>query len=263
MSLAGVNILVTRPAGQGETLLQAIREHGGVAWHYPVMATNGLDSGQDAPAIQLCKQRFMNLDQYQHVIFISTNAVQYGLGWIDQYWPQLPVDIHWYGIGKATSRALQAEAIAVSTDPDTATGTAMNSEQLLQHPQLQQLQSQKVLIVRGVGGRDYLQQQLSLRGAHVDCVDCYRRLCADKPVGEVAQLIQQQQINTLCANSGESLQNLCQLAGEPALPELKKLTVVVPGQRVAAIAEKMGFNQIVVAENASDKAILAALLTSA
>lgn len=264
MSLAGLRVLITRPQGQGEALLAAISEQGGCGWHYPVMAVRGLDT--DDAGFQSCKQQLMDLDQFQQIIFVSTNAVNFGLHWIDQYWPQLPVGCHWYGIGKATRAALQRAAVPVETMADTAGEgrdvDAMNSETLLQHRQLQQLKNQKVLIVRGVGGRDHLASQLGQRGARVSYAECYRRSLVDKPCGEIADLIHRQAINSVCLNSGESLQNFCQLAGESALVELRSLTLVVPGERVAALAKSAGFKDIVVAANASDSAILDALRAS-
>jgi uroporphyrinogen-III synthase len=268
MSLAGRRVLVTRPEGQGEALLTAIAEQGGCGWHYPVMAVRGLDP--DDAGFQPCKQQLMNLDQFQQIIFVSTNAVNYGLQWIDQYWPQLPVGCHWFGIGKATRAALQRAGFPVETavattlkaQIDGGAVDAMNSETLLQHRQLQQLDNQKVLIVRGVGGRDHLASQLSQRGAKVSYAECYRRSLVDKPNGEIASLIQQQAINAVCVNSGESLQNFCQLAGESALSGLRTLTLVVPGERVAGLAKSAGFKDIVIAANASDTAVLDALRAS-
>jgi uroporphyrinogen-III synthase len=258
-------VLVTRPEGQGEALLAAIKQQGGCGWHYPVMAVRGLEA--DDAGFQPCKQQMMNIDLFQHIIFVSTNAVNHGLQWIDQYWPQLPVGCYWYGIGKATRAELQRAAVPVETMPgagvDDGVVDAMTSETLLQHPRLQQLENQKALIVRGVGGRDHLASQLGQRGAQVSFAECYRRSVVNKPCGEIAALIQQQAINTVCVNSGESLQNFCQLAGQSALAQLQALTLVVPGERVAGLAKSAGFVDIVTAANASDAAVIEALLTNA
>ncbi|WP_101758476.1 hypothetical protein [Oceanicoccus sp. KOV_DT_Chl] len=42
--------------------------------------------------------------------------------------------------------------------------STMDSETLLQHAQLQSVKQQKILIVRGIGGREYLAEQLTARG---------------------------------------------------------------------------------------------------
>ena len=250
MSLADLSVLVTRPQGQAETLMAAINKAGGRASHCAVIDIIGLS---DNAQLEQCKQTIMALDTFQHVIFISGNAVKFGMEWVQQYWPQLPIDIHWHGIGKKTVAQLIAQD--VPCEPYQLQG-AMNSEALLQHSSLQHLAQQKVLIVRGVGGRDYLAQQLTQRGAQVSYAECYQRVLPSLAEGALPEIIERQAINTVCLNSGESVTNFCQLVGAKGL---NKITIVVPGDRVAAIAEELGFEHIVTAESASDQSMLEAL----
>jgi uroporphyrinogen-III synthase len=203
----------------------------------------------------------LQLDQFQHIIFISTNAVAFGMEWINQYWPQLPLGMHWHGIGKKTIAAL-AQAGAPVIESALADNGPMDSEALLADLQLCNLTQQKILIVRGVGGRETLREQLQQRGAKVSYIECYQRQRVDRPVGEIAELIRQHGINSICVNSGESLQHLCYLVGPETLPAIKKLLLVTPGERVAEIARQLQFEQIAVASNASDPYMLAALLES-
>ena len=169
MALSALSVLVTRPQGQAETLIAAIEQTGGKANHLPVMEITELT---DQARLQQCKQLIMELDQFQHVIFISGNAVNFGMEWVQQYWPQLPVGISWHGIGKKTVAQLIEQGVPC---PPYEIDGAMNSEALLQHKSLQQLAQQKVLIIRGVGGRDFLAEQLSQRGAQVSYAECYQR----------------------------------------------------------------------------------------
>ena len=244
-------VLVTRPPGQADELLTGLQAAGFDAHHYPVMEIRALE---DASLQQACKQPILSLDEFQQVIFVSTNAVRFGMEWIDQYWPQLPVGIQWYGIGSATTQALRDAGVPVAAVDQQS---PMNSEALLQHPQLQALAEQKVLIVRGVGGRDYLQQQLQARGATVSYAESYQRAMIDKPAGEVAALIERQGIKLICINSIESLDCLFALAGAGS-HSLAQCHLVVPGQRVADYAQQQGFERITKALNASDNAMLQA-----
>lgn len=250
MALQTLSVLVTRPQGQASSLLADIEAAGGKASHCPVIDIVELN---DADQLQHCKQTIMALDEFQHVIFISTNAVHYGMEWIHQYWPQLPVDIHWHGIGKKTVAQLIEQGVPCS--PYALDG-AMNSEALLQTKRLQQLAQQKVLIIRGVGGRDYLAEQLTQRGADVSYAECYRRVLPALADGELVALLKQQAINTVCLNSGESVTNFYQLMGDNKISDI---TIVVPGDRVAAIAKQLGFSSIAIADNASDQSMLKAL----
>jgi len=253
VSLEGLKVLITRPAGQAGPLLDAIAAAGGEAWHQPVLAIEGL-SESDSDNYQRCKQYVMDLDLYQQVIFISTNAVSFGLEWVETYWPQLPVGVQWHAIGSATADAMRAAGLPVTVEG----GLAMNSEELLACPELQNVESDKILIVRGLGGREHLATQLQERGAHVDYVECYQRVKPELAPGQLAALIRDRQINTVCLNSGESLNNLCALLGaDVALA--KACWAVVPGERVAALAKEAGFERVAVASNAGLPATIAAL----
>lgn len=255
-SLAGLNVLITRPVGQARELIELLESAGANASHYPVMEIAALDEVSHAPLLQLSKQIILALAEYQHVIFISTNAVKYGLELIDQYWPQLPIDIQWYAIGKATAGALLQQQIVTAVQPSDA----MNSEALLQHPNLQQVAGNKIAIVRGIGGRDYLQTQLQQRGATVDYIECYQRLApqgesAKNATAKLAAHIKQQSINAVCINSVESIDNFIAMLDSNVNEHIKELALVVPSARVADHAKQQGFNHILIAANASNQAI--------
>ncbi len=49
------------------------------------------------------RQLVLELDQFRHVIFISGNAVRFGMAWIESCWPQLPAGPDWYAVGEATA----------------------------------------------------------------------------------------------------------------------------------------------------------------
>jgi uroporphyrinogen-III synthase len=268
MVLADIKALVTRPEGQAQGLITAIEASEAAAFHYPVMEISDLEGDQDGKQEvsywQQCKQLIMSLDEFQHVIFISGNAVNFGMEWINQYWPQIPVGIFWYGIGQTTREKMLSQGLPVEIHDDDEAAenpstSAMNSEELLQHKNLQQLAQQKVLIIRGVGGRDYLAQQLILRGATVSYAQCYQRSLVDKPVAHLATFIEQNNINCVLVNSSESLNNVCTLTGSDYHSILKKILLIVPSERVQLKAKAMGFKHIRQANNASDAAMLSAL----
>lgn len=255
--LKGLRILLTRPEQQQEILKQQLERCGAVVQSYPVLAIKGLDKGQDVEQYQRCKQQWMRLDEFKHVIFISTNAVQFGLEWVGAFWPQLPVGLQWYAIGAATAEALSKYGIEA-----TQARGSMNSEALLALPELQSVTGDKVLIVRGVGGRDYLQQQLQQRGAVVEYAECYRRTVPEAATGELVALMEEQSFDVVCVMSGESLQNLSQLLGSQK-ELLHQKNLLVPGQRVAGKAKALGCQRLIVAENASVDGLLQALEASA
>jgi uroporphyrinogen-III synthase len=243
-------ILVTRPAGDASDILcAALKMDGYEVFSQPLLVLQRLPQ---IPVVQ-CKM-LLHLDRYQHVIFISSNAVHFGMALIEDYWPQLPVDLHWYAIGAATASKLERFGIKALT-PESA----MTSEGLLALSSLQNVRDQCVLIVKGQGGRDTLTQELTRRGALVDELPCYCRFPPEMSAGELAANLTQWCIDVIMITSGEGLSNLQVLLSPAETTKLKRIGLIVPSQRVAKMAHNAGFEQVVTAENASDLAMLRAL----
>ena len=242
----GASVLVTRPAGQAGPLCAALRELGFVVHHQPLLVLEPL---QELPPH--IRQHLLDLDRYQHVIFISANAVRFGLAWIDDYWPQLPVGINWYAIGGSTASLLADRGL----EPITP-GAEMSSEGLLAVPELAQVEGDRVLIVKGEGGRETLRQVLAGRGARVDELSCYRRCSPSLAPGQMAAKIEDWGIQLILISSGEGLHNLLALLSKEESTKFRDIGLVVPSLRVEKMAREAGFTQVARTTNASDEAVL-------
>ena len=119
---------------------------------------------------------------------------------------------------------------------------AMNSEGLLALPSLQSLADQRVLIVKGEGGRALLREKLAGRGARVEELVVYCKF--------------------ILLSSGEGLHNMVSLLDEASLVRVRGLTLIVPGARVAEQARAAGFSQVRLADNATDEAMVAAVIAA-
>ncbi len=240
---------MTRPSGQEGALLASLEKAGYAAYHQPLLELQGserLPEGQ--------RQHVIDLDLYQHVIFISGNAVRYGMAEIEHYWPQLPVGITWYGVGSSTARLLEQHGLQ-----PVSPASEMTSEGLLSLPQLQSVGDQRVLIVKGEGGRSTLQQALRGRGAHVDRLECYRRCRPRLESGQLAARLAAWRIDVVLISSGEGLENFVALLSTEETTNFRDMCLVVPSARVAQLADAAGFASVVTAANASDTAMLQAL----
>lgn len=151
--LTDVSVLVTRPAQQAESLCALIEQSGGRAIRFP---TIGIEP-QSAPPAERCDL----------VIFASTNAVEHGWRLLA---PNAQMKVA--AIGKATAAALKAVNIAVDYVPEAG----FTSEALLAHPELALAPGMQALIVRGEGGREFLQAELTSRGLTVQTREVYRRV---------------------------------------------------------------------------------------
>lgn len=240
------SVLVTRPAGQAGPLCTALRELGFVVHHQPLLELEPL-----AELAPQARQHLLDLDLYTHVIFISANAVRFGLARIDDYWPQLPAGINWYAIGGSTASLLAKRGLRAITP-----GAEMSSEGLLAVPELAQVEGERVLIVKGEGGRETLREALAARGARVDELACYRRRRPALAPGRLAANLEDWGIQLILISSGEGLLNLLALLSEEESTKFKNIGLVVPSLRVEKMAREAGFTQVLRAVNASDEAVL-------
>lgn len=247
--MAARGVLVTRPAGQGDPLCQGIRERGFCAHHLPLL---GLEPLSELPAAE--RSRVLALDEFHHIIFVSANAVRFGMALIENFWPQLPLGLSWYAVGDGTARALAAFGVTAQTP-----GEDMTSEGLLALPGLRGCDGERVLLVKGEGGRDALARELAARGARVETLACYRRVAPALAPGEFAPALARWDIGIIMISSGEGLANMLALLSPEETSKLHDVSLLLPSARVAQAAAAAGFRDCLVAGNASDNAMLRAL----
>ncbi|MCW8195484.1 uroporphyrinogen-III synthase [Proteobacteria bacterium 005FR1] len=258
-NLQGLAIVITRPRAQALKWQKGLQAMGASTYLLPILEIAPVS---DSAAVEAVKTRILALADYDKIIFVSQNAVQHAMDWIDRYWPQLPVGIRYFAVGGATAAAAREWGLEI-----TAADEAMNSEALLALSELQAVENEKILICRGLGGRTHLGEQLFQRGAQVDYCELYERRLPASAEADVArlapELIRNREAGSrivIAVHSGESLQNLSRVLKRNGNAELKSAVLLVPGARVAELASSLGFRHILVAENATDEAMTRALL---
>lgn len=249
-ALSGVCVLVTRPAHQAGRLMRLIEQQGGRAVGFPVLE---IQPPQDDTSLRRAIDR---LDSFDLAIFISANAVERALPVIlaRRDWPD---SLHIASIGKRTAQVLAA----AGHPPDVCPDAGFNSEALLALPQLRQVAGQRVVIFRGSGGREYLAEQLRARGAEVHYAEAYRRVRPATDPAELNRAGERGEFDIVLVNSAESLRNLYHMVGVQGRRWLLATPLLVVSERMPALAQELGFEQVPrVADNATDEAVLAALL---
>jgi len=246
----GRKILVTRPVRQSENLCYLIEQQGWQAIRFPVIEIQAKElSLQD-------KHHVQHIEQYQYLFFVSANAVNFALPLFNGKIQGLK-QISSVAVGKATYRALLNNGIRHVLVPEQG----FNSEAILAMPELQNLTGQSCLIIRGDGGREILANTLRERGAEVDYLEVYRRVlpCHDTRVVEMDLL--NKSLTAIVIYSGDALHNLVKmLAKQEIKKNLLNVTLVVISERVQTLAKEIGFKKIIVADQASDTAMINALL---
>ena len=123
-SLAGVRVLVTRPAAQAQSLIQHIERAGGIAVHFPTLEIIPVSDNAKLEHV------LANVARFDYAIFISPNAVTHGLARLKAR-GGLPAHLTVAAIGRGTARALAEAGIKNSitpvdgSDPATAPGVAL------------------------------------------------------------------------------------------------------------------------------------------
>ncbi len=247
--LHGMTVLLTRPTRQSEGIAAAIERSGGKVCQLPLIEIEPLN---DPEELEIVKQKILNLDRYSKAIFISTNAAEQGLQWIDRYWPQLPAGLEAFAVGPGTATVLRRLSW-----PVYCSERGVTSEDLLALPPLDQVQGERIALFRGKGGRELLAETLRQRGAEVDYLELYSRRTPDYTTDIVDELIRRDPIDAIVVTSAQILDVLLHLLNDN--DEIKTLSVIVPSQRLLEQARSAGFTRVLNAGAANDEAVMTAL----
>jgi len=229
-----LNIIVTRPRDQADGLAAKLQKLGANPVMLPLLE---IAPAPDQNALQAFVQRVAN---YQLLIFISPNAVAYGMSALQQ----IPAGVYVAAVGQGTAKALhklKVEEVIVPSE-------RFDSEGLLALPELQQVAGWHIAILRGDGGRELLGETLASRGAQVEYVTCYRR---SKPELD-AQVWLAAQPDVIAVTSSEALTHLWQGLGEAAATLARTATLFVAHPRIAEIAHSQGWQHVVIAAAGDD-----------
>jgi len=246
--LAGLGILVTRPAHQSEHLANLIRQAGGNPILFPALEI------VDIPDLQPLNNLIDRLDQFDLAIFISPNAVNKAMNLIRTR-RSLPASLQIAAIGKGSAKVLAQYGVQDVITPKQR----FDSEALLALPELQSVAGKRIVIFRGDGGRELLGDELSRRGAQHEYAECYRRQKPQADNGKLLYLWARNELHAITVTSSEVLHNLFDLVGKLGQQWLKKTPVFVPHERIAEAAREMGLQQVFVTE-AGDEAMVAGLV---
>ncbi len=246
--LAGVGVLVTRPAEQAGDLVAAIEAAGGHSIAFPV-----IEIAPRSP--QAIAAEVAGLADPDIVVFISRNAVEHGLAWSG--------NAAIAAVGPATAAAIEAAARVVDIRP----ASGFDSESLLEEPALRAVKGKTVRIIRGNGGRELLATTLRERGASVDYLEVYARRppdYAESQIDDVRRRLEAGEIGAVVVMSVESLHNLLALLPESCHAALAKTRLVTPASRVIKeVADRLPGCPATLADGPGASEIVRAIATPA
>jgi len=274
--LAGLNIVVTRPREQAGNLAHRIALAGGHATLFPLLEISPVTDSQSLHAL------IARLHEYNLAIFISPNAVLYGMEAIIAASKFLshsqPSTSRPFPLTNATDLGSQAENsnVSVSIEQHNALPATLkiatigqgsvralhdygvtnviapqdrfDSEALLAMPELKNIEGWSVVIFRGNGGRKLLGDTLRARGAKVEYVTCYQRT---KPHQDATMLLTANP-DAITVTSSEALGYLWDMLDTVAKKQLAAVPLFVSHARIAETAHKLGWSEVVLTGEGDD-----------
>jgi uroporphyrinogen-III synthase len=235
-----VTFLLFRPQAKCQASAQAFKQA-----NLSAVACGLIDTVVDDDAIGQLPEKIAGLwslaEQNVYVIVTSTVAAQQCVLMKNQW----PGNVCFFAVGASTGRILQNAGLAVVVPQEART------EGLLALPQLNHVDNQSVIIMKGFGGRELLHDILTTRGAKVAEWEVYKRVKLDTPVS--TQDWRAAQIRCIIATSGEVIQAAFDYF---EVNWLQTLNWIVVSQRTADIASKLGVTQIDISRDASDQALI-------
>lgn len=246
--LNGRRILVCRPQPKADSLCHELGQAGAEARALPMIDIQPLAPDGKGRAL------LQDFDHFQHVIAVSPSAAQRLLQELEHWWPQWPVGIHWWGVGRGTAEVFRQAGLPGDWPQD-----GHDSEALLAQPAFhcESIHEQKVLLAKGEGGRELITQTLTERGARIETLTLYQRQCPHYPAATLSECFRDFDPDTLIVLSGETLKNLLQVV-QNTDPDLTRRQLIVPVSRVADEAKAAGFTNVTVAGDLSSAGLISA-----
>ncbi len=252
VTLNNKRILVTRPRHQAEHLCELILNSGGESILFPTIEIQPVIDSEKLST------QFQNTNEDDFILFVSRNAVKIAF---DHYIEEtdLTERIQFVAIGAGTADALAD----MNINNVLHAGIQADSETLLQLPELQagQIRDKKILIVRGVGGRELLAGVLKARGASVDYAEVYTRSLPKYEMKDSHEIWNDIKPDAVIVSSNDGLNNLMNLISENDWQQLFSTRLVAMSTRTADLAKVLGFiSEIGIAKDKNDEGLLSALL---
>lgn len=252
-ALSGQGVLVTRPRARAHGLCARLRARGARVVLLPTLtvepiATPGL---ADYARAQLASA--------DRIVFVSPAAVAEGLALFRRAAAERPPGARVAAVGRATGEALEAAGWVVDDQP----GSGAGGEALLSNA-LTEVAGERVLIVRGVGGREALARTLTARGAQVAYLEVYRRVDSTADPGPALAGWQEGWLQFTIVTSASGLEALLRIVGPEGLQPLCRSRGITVSDRLAERMREVGFlDPPCLAADPSDLSITEAVVRAA
>jgi len=248
-ALHGIGVLVTRPEQQAIPLCRLLEIQGAGTFRLAPVEIKPLERGRGLAA------RLGALEDFDLIVFVSANAVRFGAELLQQ-----KRELTLAAVGPATAHALNQAGYRVAVQPSLG----FDSESLLRHPRLEHVAGHRILLIKGSGGRELLEDELKRRGAEVVGAEVYERVPAIPSASELAALQEHfaaGAIHVVTATSVELARSLLDIATPALRDEFARVHWLAGSARIADALRAHGLQApLLMAASAENQDLVAALI---
>lgn len=246
------HILILRPEAQAAELQQLLRQSAAThGYEMQCSSASMLEiKGYDDPSRSLADTLRTDWDG---AMMVSVNAAHYFAEQAQAWAPNEAMPrCRWYAVGPVSAQAIAR----VVKRPVTCPWREHNSDALLALPELQLVQGQRWLLVRGRGGRELFADTLRARGAEVQYLEVYERLTKPPSVEQLQTW--QRCVNTIMVSSAEQLGAFLAAVPSAGLEWLANCTWIVASHRLQQLLPAGLGKHVMIADSAASFAMVEA-----
>ncbi len=224
LALTGKTIVVTRAVEQADEFISQLQEFGAKVVHIPTIEIVPPDSWQ------ACDAALEKLEQYQWVIFTSTNGVKFFINRLIERGKVTEnlLTKHIAAVGERTKTDLENLGLHVDIVPEE-----FRAEGLVKAFKQINLQGQLMLIPKAQKSREVLINNLVSMGANVDAVAVYKnQLPGRNKVSDFQKVLNGHTVNLLTFTSPSTIKSFLNIFGER-----KVMNWCADGCKIAVIGE--------------------------
>ena len=233
-----IALISTRPRGTNVQLSDDLKNSEIKLLSFPLTEIHPLNNYQIFDGV------IENIKTYQHIIFISTNAVHFFLERVKKLSLQIPKNLIFSSIGPTTKLLLQKK---LSVDVHSPIKT-FDSEHLLKEKIYNNVEGQKILIIRGEGGRETLKNALEEKGATVNYGECYVRKYVDIDLNQLKSDLVNYHHQFILFSSTNSAKHFINQLHNIETDWLQNIKIIVNHKKIEGLLSKI-FKNIFVCNN--------------
>lgn len=246
LPLAEITVVVTRPREQADEFIAALKRLGANTFLFPTIEIAAPESYADLDA------PIENLQNYDWVIFTSTNAVEHFLKRLAaKNLETAELDyLRVAAVGDATAERLRLAQVHIDVLPPESKAESLFEEI---ENYVSELAGLRFLFPRSEIAREVLPQKLREAGATVDAPVAYRTVLPEKPeTAKFKAMLAGGSIDCITFASPSAFKNFLQIFGETKLPN--DVAIACIGETTAKAVRESGLKVDIVSPEATSAA---------